>query len=137
MTAMMTILDELFSKAETDFATKPSINVICEITSNESGGFQSTTNQASVISALNLTYTPSGTFQNSIGITEAYPAKFSGTGLTIDGVAFPYAQNYVVHVDNKWFVPAFDNRSNVIYGTAGSIFVTISICSYSAESTAM
>jgi hypothetical protein len=52
----------------------------------------------------------------AITITEPPPMKLNGT--------------YEVEVSGKSFAPAVDATTNIVYGAAGTAFVTISLCGY-------
>ena len=118
---MATILDNLFSEAGSGFTA------VCNYTTNQTGGLSSRLNNSSAPPDVQLVYTPeqiigSGKFKDYI------PAYFSGPSIKITGKT-PVSINYWVEILGAGgFVPTVDPTTNIIYGAAGSVFVTISLC---------
>jgi len=137
------ILDDLFAAAKTDQANfgplGGSITVQASVTTNQTGGFKSTgTNKASAPVAITLAYTAAKEIVTKKTVF-LEGASFSGPGLTI--TAPGTNQDYNVTWSGKSFVPSADTTATttgtfsgtkIVYGSVGSTFVTISLCSYDA-----
>jgi hypothetical protein len=134
------ILDDLFTQAAKDYAAKPLITIDVAIATNESQGFQSHSNSTYETTG-KLTYTASKTVPTPPVGKRVEPAFFSGTAgefsLTITGPAAKLGPNYLVDIfltkaPTGWesFAAQVDPSSNVVYGSPGPRFVTLSLCSY-------
>jgi hypothetical protein len=122
------ILDDLFSKAATDYKSgKHGITVQAVVTKNQTGGINSKTNDGSVEPQVKLGYTPQESF---VG------ASFSNTNppirITAEAFVVPGQLPYGLEILGKSFVPAVDAETQIVYGAAGGVFVTISLCGYDA-----
>jgi hypothetical protein len=135
------ILDDLFNQAEQSYqAGEQSINVLCAITTNQTDGLSSQGNSNTAPSQVELFYTPA---QRQSGghppLDRFIPAFFSNGGVppvTITSKPiFPEGSNYEVEVLGSRFVPSVDDQTNILYGVAGSVFVTISLCGLFATET--
>jgi hypothetical protein len=138
------ILDDLFTQAATDYAKYPDITTSVAIATNESQGFRGPSNSTYETSGT-LRYTPAETVKSPIGEPHTTAAFFSGTAgefsLTITapqpdkvlGSPDPYQVDIsVTKAPTGWapFAAQVDPSSNVVYGSPGPRFVTLSLCSY-------
>jgi hypothetical protein len=128
------ILDDLFKKAAADYKPNgPTPTVMVVVTENQTGGFASVgTNIGSATGQITLAYSPGKVITGRI-----FPPQFSNAApkqpvqITISA-PIPTAPkpSYEVGILAKGFVPQVDATTNIVYGAAGSVFVTISICGY-------
>jgi hypothetical protein len=100
-------------------------------TTNQTGGLSSEQNIARAPSpvpfGLALVYSPERHVAGGNGKDEAlFPAFFTGASIKIISKNELPASNYVVEMLGTSFVPSVDNTTNIVYGAAGSVFVTIS-----------
>ncbi|MBV8811541.1 MAG: hypothetical protein JO033_22980 [Acidobacteriaceae bacterium] len=130
----MTILDELFNAAAQDYTGLPNVSVTASFTTNQTGGLQSNTNQNAAPPPVVLTYSPSQTFGGGTKHpVEIVPASFSSKDDSIiiyAPVPVDITPRYSVHYLGTKFYVTVDSATNVIYGAAGSVFVTIALCIY-------
>jgi hypothetical protein len=134
------ILDDLFTQAAKDYAANHNyvITIAVAIATNESQGFQSPSNRAYEVSGHRLTYTAAKTVPIPPVGERTEPAFFSGTAgefsLTITApVTEPYQVDISITKDPTGWAPfaaQVDPSSNVVYGSPGPRFVTLSLCSY-------
>jgi hypothetical protein len=133
---MTVILDDAFSQAAIDHPGNDSITISVALTTNQTGGFKSSTNKSSAAAPATLSYSPSVLESaGPIGTHRRFPAFFSGGGIKITepppNLIGP--GHYTVEISGATFVPTVDSATNIIFGVAGSAFVTISLCSYLAS----
>jgi hypothetical protein len=131
------ILDDVFSQAASDHPANDSITIEVSVTTNQTGGFKSTTNKSSAPAPVKLNYSPSVEVSKPLE-HKRFPAFFSGGGITLtqpppDLIA--PGGHYTVQISGTSFVPTVDGATNIIFGAAGSAFVTISLCNYFASVT--
>lgn len=134
------ILDDLFNQAAKDAekAGTPTITIEASVTTNQTGGFKSTTNRNAAQTPTVLTYTKQRRRGGATSLSFT-PASFSGnkglsTALTITApVPFPIGDTYSVTLGGLSFTPAVDLTTDVVYGSAGQALVTISLCKYSVR----
>lgn len=128
------ILDDVFNMAAQDYKNgKAAIEIDVAVTTNQTGGFQSTTNNNSAPAPETLSYAPREQRPGGYGhhgATHFSPATFSSPSITITEPVSLLSGQYGVEMLGTSFVPAVDNATNVVYGVAGSVFVTISLCNY-------
>lgn len=120
------ILDALFSKAAADFKPGLAVSIQATVTKNQTGGFNSTTNNASTEGPVKLGYTPQQSF---------VPASFSSANppiikISSKTVVVPGQSLYEVDILGKSFAPVVDANTQIVSGAAGAVFVTISLCNY-------
>jgi hypothetical protein len=129
------ILDDVFAQAVSDQKPNIAVTVFVAVTTNQTGGFRSTTNKSSAAAPAQLTYTASAEESGGpLAGRRRVPAFFSGGGIKIveppPNLVGP--GHYTVDIFGTSFIPTVDPVTNIIFGVAGSVFVTISLCSYAA-----
>jgi len=130
------ILDDLFSTAATDYAAgKSNISVQAGVTTNQTGGLSSNTNNGSAY-AVALQYEPRTTKQTRFRIL-VVPAAFynENSAITItEPLTLQLNGHYEVGILGTTFTPTVDANTQIVNGAAGAVCVTISLCGYSAAS---
>ena len=122
------ILDALFSKAAADFKPGFAIFIQATVTKNQTGGFNSTTNNASTEGPVQLSYTAQQSFVPASFSSPKPPIKISSKTIFVPGQS-----PYEVDILGQSFAPVVDANTQIVSGAAGAVFVTISLCSYVVE----
>jgi hypothetical protein len=129
------ILEDLFNQAAIDSENGfEHIGVDATVTKNQTGGFKSSTNTAVADAPVRLFYSPQQVFtdlDDAVFIAATFSSSEPPITITSTIPLFPSSQ-YGVKIFGESFVPTVDPATNIVYGAAGSVFVTISLCSYSA-----
>lgn len=133
------ILDNLFAQAAQDYTPEPglSITVACTVTSNQTGGFESqNTNKASAAAPVILSYAPGSKKlvkePDGHESVEVIAASFDSGGKSPITISAPKITpgSYEIGLLGTRFAAQADPTTNIVFGAAGSAFVTLSLCGY-------
>jgi hypothetical protein len=125
------ILDDLFNKAQAE-PQGSNVSVDCAITTNQTGGLEGTGNNSGAQKAVSLTYVAGGKPIRipRRGGPNTTAATFTGSSITIIAEDLPGGRSYTVEAMGGAFLASVDDATNIVYGAAGSTFITMSLCHY-------
>ena len=128
------ILDDLFIQADRTYKPRAAdVFVSCAFTTNQTGVLAPPgQNISSASGGVVLKYSPRQV--EAFGLEEGvFPASFTSTSPSITITSNILGTNYEVAMLGASFIAAVDDKTNIVYGAAGSVFVTISLCNILTE----